>query len=196
MTPNFSAVARYVFNLLEKDLDEKLYYHGVHHTRDDVLPAAERLATLAGVSGEDLLVLQTAALFHDTGYLRQYHNNEPMGVEIAREILPSFGYDTTIIDRVEPLILATNLSVGPKTFLEELLCDADLDSLGREDFFVVGHTYRRELLARGESFTLREWYERQEKFLSGHQYHTDVARQLRDRQKERNLEEVRGLLHR
>lgn len=194
MVPDFPAVAVYVFSLLERELDPTLYYHGVHHTRDDVLPAAERLAQLAGVVDEDLLVLQIAALFHDTGYLRQYPDNEPIGVEIAREILPSFGYEKTIISRVEPLILATNLAVGPKTFLEELICDADLDSLGREDFFAVGHNYRRELLAQGESFTLREWYERQDRFLSGHQYHTEVARGLRDEQKRKNLEEVKLLL--
>ncbi len=86
------------------------------------------------------------------------------------------------------------MAIGPKTLLEELICDADLDSLGREDFFVVGHNYRRELLARGESFTLREWYELQERFLSTHQYHTDVARALRDEQKKKNLQEVRLLL--
>ncbi len=78
MVSDFPTVADYVFSLLERELDPKLYYHGVHHTRDDVLPAVERLGALAGVMGDDLLVLQTAALFHDTGYLRQYHDNEPM----------------------------------------------------------------------------------------------------------------------
>ncbi len=43
-TPNFSAVADHIFSLLKRELDQKLHYRGVHHTRDDVLPVAERLA--------------------------------------------------------------------------------------------------------------------------------------------------------
>lgn len=89
---NFEAVKKHVWDLLEK-LDPNLYfYHSRDHTFVDVLPAAIELGKQEGISEEEMLLVSTAALYHDVGYLDVYEKNEPFGAKRAREELPSFGY--------------------------------------------------------------------------------------------------------
>lgn len=192
--PDFEAAKQYALGRLEAELPRDLYYHGPHHTRDDVYPAACRLAVLAGLHGEPFMLLETAALYHDLGYLKRYARNEEIGVAMTRDILPQFGYNEEQIAIISGLIMATQLPQSPKTFLEEILCDADLDSLGRKDFFVSSQSLRLELMAYGSSYNLRQWYEIQQQFLSQHTYFTATARALRNTGKHRNLMEIESLL--
>lgn len=192
--PDWDAVKAYALARLARGLPTELRYHSVRHTCNDVLPAVERLAALAGVNGHDLLLLRTAALYHDMGYMEQYENNEPIGVRIARETLPDFGYDAQQIETIERMIMATQMPQTPQNFLEELVCDADLDSLGREDYLETSHDLHAELVACGASITLKEWYQRQLNFLSNHTYFTEVARELRDPGKQENIRRLKTLL--
>jgi uncharacterized protein len=196
MKPNvdFEGARQYVLSRLEAQLPATLLYHGVHHTRDDVLPAAERLGARAGLDPEALLTLRTAALYHDTGYLVTYFRNEDEGAQIARETLPGFGYSPEQIESVGALIMATQLPQEPEDDLQALICDADLDSLGREDFLKSSLLLRTELATHGVETTLREWYERQIAFLTTHSYFSHEAQALRDVGKARNLARLRELL--
>jgi uncharacterized protein len=192
--PDFEAAKQYVLGRLAAELPRDLYYHGLHHTRDDVYPAVGRLAVLAGLHGEEFMLLETAALYHDVGYIERYARNEEIGAAMAREILPQFGYNEAQIAIISDLIMATQLPQSPKTVLEQILCDADLDSLGRKDFFVSSQSLRLELMAYGPSYNLRQWYEIQQQFLSQHTYFTATARALRNTGKQRNLMEIESLL--
>ncbi len=91
--PDFERAREYVLMRLEQELPPNLFYHGIHHTRDDVLPAVARLAAMARLSKRQTLLLKTAALYHDIGFIEQYEMNEPVAIRIASETLPSFGYD-------------------------------------------------------------------------------------------------------
>ena len=195
MEINFQAIHHHVMSRLSRELPDKLYYHGIHHTRDDVLPAAMRLGEAAGLNNEDFLLLQTAALYHDVGYVETYAEHEMAGARIASEELPELGYHPDQVQLVVNMIMATRMPQSPSTLLEGLMCDADLDSLGRPDFFVTSHRLRLELMDRGLSVHVREWYERQLGFLSGHTYHTDVAEMLRQEGKQKNIQELRMLLN-
>lgn len=195
--------ARYHAFVLLEDLPSNLFYHGIRHTRDDVLHAAERLAVMEGVDEEDLLLLRTAALYHDIGYLEQYVKNEPIGVRIASEMLPAFGYSRGQIERIGQIIMATQLQMVDGKFvqvpdgndlLQQLMCDADLDSLGREDFFIIGEGLRLELGRYGMPKTLREWYEGQIAFQEAHSYFTNSAQMLRNAGKQRNVRELKEVL--
>lgn len=193
--PDWDGVKAYALARLACDLPSELRYHSIDHTCADVLPAVERLAALAGVNGDDLLLLRTAALYHDMGYMEQYANNEPVGVRIAWETLPDFGYSSAQIAAIERMIMATQMPQTPQNFLEALVCDADLDSLGREDYLETSHNLHAELVAYGASITLEEWYWRQLAFLSNHTYFTEVARDLRDAGKQENIQRLKMLLH-
>lgn len=200
---NFEQAKDYVFGRLERELPKNLFYHGIHHTRDDVLPAAERLASLEGVNGKDLLLLKTAALYHDLGYVEIYNKNEPIGVRIASETLPTFGYSRKQVEDVSKIIMVTQLQVVDGKFiqvpgdnlLEKIMCDADLDNLGRDDFYAVSDNLRRELKEYGIDKNLKEWYTGQIKFLEDHKYFTDSAIILRNDGKLKHLDEIKILVY-
>ncbi len=185
--PDLERAQRYVLARLATELPDDLPYHGIHHTRDDVLPAAEKLAALSKLGAEELLIVQTAALYHDLGYIERYAHNEPLGAQIAAETLPNFGYSPTQVKMIEGMVLATQLPQNPHNFLEALICDADLDSLGRDNFLETSHNLREELLLHGMELPLKEWYRQQEDFLRAHKYFTPAARALRRSKKLENI---------
>jgi uncharacterized protein len=192
--PDLERAKHYVFNRLHTELPDNLPYHGIHHTRDDVLPAVERLMTLAKMDGENRLLLRTAALYHDVGYIEQYDRNEPIGARIAAQSLPDFGYSAAQIAVIKGIILATQMPQAPQTPLQSLMCDADLDSLGRDDYLEISHWLRDELALHGIAIPLRAWYERQHAFLSQHTFFTEVARSLRRAKKLENIALLAQLL--
>lgn len=192
----FDELRERILSRLARELSPKLYYHGLHHTRDDVLPAAERLAEAANISEDDLLLLRIAVLYHDLGYVEHYLEHESIGARIAAEELPNFGYTPQEIQKIVGLIMATRMPHNPRTELQKIICDADLDSLGREDFFVISHSLRLELKEMGIKTTLREWYSRQLKFLESHQYLSEAAHLIdRVAGKQRNIDELRDILN-
>jgi uncharacterized protein len=185
--PDLRSAREYVYRRLQTELPSDLTYHGIHHTRDDVLPAAVRLAKLSGLNGTQLLLLRAAALYHDLGYVEQYCCNEEVAVRLARETLPRFGFEPEQIETIAHLIMATQLPQAPASILEAIMCDADLDSLGRADYPEVSRNLYEELVTYGAHMTLTEWYERQLEFLTTHTYFTDAARELRAPGKAKNI---------
>ncbi len=179
---------------MEKEVPLDFRYHNLRHSLD-VLQAAERLASTENVSGKDLDLLRTAALFHDSGFIFQYICNEPVGCEIARQSLPEFGYDKSDIEKICCLIMATAIPQSPGNKLEQILCDADLDYLGRDDFEIIAETLREELKHRGREFTAKEWIAFQLDFMEKHKYFTEAARNLRDAKKQENIDKLKRALH-
>jgi uncharacterized protein len=192
--PDLDAARDYALGRLARELDPRLSYHSIVHTRDDVLPAVERLAAQAGVGGDDLVDLQTAALFHDIGFVASRTGHETQSVAVAAAVLPQFGYEVARLERITGMILATRLPQSPQTPLEQLLADADLDMLGRPDFRERNQALRTELEAFEGPLTDRQWYHGQVAFVASHHYWTAVARQLRDVQKAHNLLALRAAL--
>lgn len=192
--PDYASVREYVARRLREELAPDLYYHAPSHTLDDVLPAAERLAKTEGIQGEDLLLLRTAAVLHDIGYIFQYAQNESIGVQVAGEVLPGFGYTSGQIERIGELIMATKMPQQPRGLLQQIICDADMDSLGRADFHIVSHKLRLEMAAYLQPMSVRDWYYFQIKFLEQHHYFTASARGLRDRGKAQHVRDIKELL--
>ena len=75
-----------------------------------------------------------------------------------------------------------------------IICDADLDYLGREDFPIISDYLRQELIHVGKIKTNKEWDELQIKFLSTHQYYTSSSKKTRDLKKQGNLKLVKDRL--
>ncbi len=192
--PDYEQAKAYAARRLANELPNTAYYHSARHTLDDVLPAAARLAEAEGVEGDDLLCLLTAACFHDIGHIEQSNNHEEISVRIASEVLPRFGYSAEHIRLISALIMATKVPQHPSTLLEKIIVDADMDSLGREDFLRVSRALRDELAASGVHYTDADWYQYQIDFLEAHHYFTQAARALRDDGKRRNLVLLRRLL--
>lgn len=193
-SPNFEQARQYAEKRLEQELSPNLFYHGVGHTREEVVPAAERLARLEGVNGESLFLLLTAAWFHDIGYIHQAMGHEAVSTRIAQEVLPSFGYGQPQVEIVRGVIMATQLPQSPRDLLEQIMADADLDVLGRDTLMQRNQDLRRELACFGKEYTDPQWYASQLKFLEGHTYFTASARSLRDGRKALNMVDLRKAL--
>lgn len=184
---------KYIVNRLKKELPENLYYHDLRHTTE-VCAAVERLALMEGIEGDDIFLLKTAALYHDAGFVHQYENNEYFGANLAKEVLPRFGYTTEQIEKVGRLIRATKVPQKPKTHLQRIICDADLDYLGGDAFHEIANNLKRELKERGIVDSDKQWDELQVKFLESHTYFTNTAIKFRRANKLARLEEVKARL--
>jgi len=189
----FTDLQELALDKLEKDLPRNLYYHNVKHTVD-VVTQVELIGLGEGVTDEELLLLKTAALFHDIGHTASYNNHEYFSTLVAREILPSFYYTQSQVDTICDLILATRLPPCPKNKLEEIICDADLDYLGRSDMIPVSNSLYLEMKERSMIKSLCDWNNLQMKFISGHQYFTVTARNLREVNKQMQIERIRNLM--
>jgi len=189
----FTDLQEFVLDKLERELPHNLYYHNIKHTVD-VVTQVELIGLGEGVSDEELLLLKTAALFHDTGHTVSYNNHEQLSAIVAREILPSYSYTLPQIDAICELIMATKLPPIPGNRLEEIMCDADLDYLGRSDMIPVSNSLYLELKDRSMIKSMNEWNSLQIKFISGHQYFTETARNLREVNKQMQIERIRNLI--
>jgi uncharacterized protein len=193
---DLDAVRQYCLGRLERELPEHYFYHSVAHTRDEVVPAAEELGRAEGVSEDEILLLLTAAYFHDIGYIERIDGHEDVGVRIARQVLPDMGYTPDQIDAIEKLIQATRLPHAPVSHLDMILVDADLDHLGRKSFWQRTSDLRRELAVMGSTMSDRGWYERTLEFMNEHPYYTASAIRLRLDRKNRNIAILTRMLER
>lgn len=185
----FEEASAYITGRMEKELTPMFRYHNLSHVLD-VLNAAEAIAEAEKVNQADLELLRIAALFHDSGFMVNPENHEAMGCEIAREFLPGVGYNDSELEIICSMIMATKIPQTPRTHLEEIICDADLDYLGRDDFYTTGNKVFLELVDRGKMTNEHEWNRLQVQFLSSHNYFTNTSRTLRKHVKEKHLAEV------
>jgi uncharacterized protein len=182
----FEKVKKYILGRLKKELTKNLTYHSLEHIKD-VYGAAEQLAYLEKINEEDKRLLLTAVLFHDSGFLFSQKDHERLSCELAKQHLPEFDYLPDEIDRICGMIMATQIPQNPQNKLEEIICDADLDYLGRDDFFKIGDKLFGELVMYGIIDDEHEWNKLQVRFLEKHHYFTKSAKKLRREKKAENL---------
>lgn len=180
-----------VINKLTFELNPTFTYHNVHHTLD-VINTAESIAKSHNLSTTDILILKIAALFHDTGYLHLRKGHEEKSSEIFLEYALNSSLDQSIKDQIIGCIMATKMPQEPNTLLEQILCDADLDYLGRDDFDTIEQQLYFELCSAGEMSDRLAWDKVQVTFLQNHRFHTDFSIQLRSKKLLENLNVVRS----
>jgi uncharacterized protein len=193
-SPDYEGARQYALTRLREELAPELTYHNRFHTRDDVLAAVRRLAAMIHIGEEETRLLEIAALYHDLGFVVQRQEHERAGADIAAQVLPGLSFSPSQIATIEGMIAATRLPQSPHTLLEEILADADLDVLGRDDFLPRNRALQAELAALGTTLTDEEWYSDQLRFVQNHRYFTSAAHALRAEGKERNIEKLRDLL--
>lgn len=175
---DFKGAKKYILNRLERELKPNLYYHGIHHTID-VYQTSIKIAELEGLSQDEKKLVNTAALYHDSGFIFRYEHNEELAVKLIEEVLPTFDYNERQINIIGNIILTTRIKARPITLLEKIMCDADYDYLGRNDFKKIADTLYKELNEYGHKFSIEEWNNIQIKFLKKHEYYTESSLTLR-----------------
>ncbi len=182
-----------VLDMLEQHLPEHLFYHNVKHTID-VVTEVELIGWAEGLTEEEILLLKLAGLFHDAGHIISYEDHEFHGTVLARKMLKKYHYHPDVLDKVCSLIMATQFPPEPKSIMEKVICDSDLDYLGRADFIPVSNMLYKELKVRNMIGTFTEWNIKQLQFIRKHQYFTDTAQNLREVNKNKQIERLEKLL--
>ena len=193
---NFEQARQYMLDRLACELSPLITYHSLAHTLEEVVPAADQFAALEAVTGEELLLLRTAAAYHDAGFVEQPLAHEEGSARIAAAVLPDFGYTPNQIDAIVNIILVTRLPQAPQALLEQIIADADLSVLGQANFLLRNAALRQELAGFGQIMTDAQLYGSQLKFIRDHRYFTAAASRSLDRQKQINVAAMTALLER
>ncbi|MGA8241644.1 MAG: HD domain-containing protein [Desulfobacterales bacterium] len=191
-TQRLKIVDQYTRELFRDELPNGIKYHDADHTlhpTKGVVAIANDIAIAENISEHDRELLITAAYFHDTGYIREYDKNEPIAARMAGRILKLIGYKPNEIEKIQNMILSTDLAVEPKTHLEKILCDADLDHLGRPDFLEFDSKLREGRRNRGVDVSDDEkWYNGTLNLIINHKFYTESQGKLREEQKQKNIQ--------
>lgn len=186
---NFSAAEDFILNNLKSGLNANLTYHGVHHTLD-VLDSAVQIAVAEKVTSNEIALLRIGVLMHDYGFLITYKDHEEEGCRLANEILPQFGFEKKDIEIIERMIMSTKIPQSTYTLIEKIICDADLDYLGRDDYYSIAETLFEEMKIHSGLTDKTEWNHIQLQFLKSHHYHTAYSRMLRETNKQKRITEL------
>ena len=202
----FQSAADYAIDLLQRKLLPDFTYHSVGHTLE-VVSQCGRLAELEGIDEEHRNLLLLAAYFHEVGLAaisstdlesfdagRSVH--EEKAVQVAREVLPTYGFESEEIEIITRVIMATKWGHAPNDLLEQIISDADMSSLGQttDQFMETSENLLAELRAFGNEIEEVDWYEHQKELVGTYTFHTASAHSLFDANKLLNTVAVQSHL--
>ena len=184
---NLNQAQTFIITKLQKELNPLLSYHNVEHTLG-VFNATKLICEGEKIDKQNTVLLLTAALYHDSGFLVDRKNHEEHSCELAKKHLPQFNYTDTDIDFICKIIMATQVHYEPKTIFEKIIKDADLDYLGTDNYFKTSEQLFTEL----KNFNLissneLEWLDLQIDFLIKHEYYTKTSKNNKAVQKQSTL---------
>ena len=174
--------AQRVFKHVRDDLSARLpshiTYHNLRHTLD-VVDSCKNYAEVYDLNDKDYELLLIAAISHDYGFVESPDNHEITSADMVSKVMIQNGYNHRSVKKVRGLIMATKLPQTPNNFLEEIIADADLDYLGRDDYDSISLSFYRELSHFGKLGSETQWFDLQIGFLENHTYFTDWAKKNR-----------------
>ncbi len=175
----------YAFNKIESyliaNLPAQYTYHTIDHIRD-VVEQAERIAKKEKVEKSVIDDIKLAAWLHDVGYIWEPLRHEARGAEYATSILTEMKFPKSKINLITGMIMATKIPQSPKNIYEEIICDADLDYLGRDDYAVNSNGLLQEI-ELNKKLNKKDWLTLQTNFLNQHNFFTKASQQLRSPKK-------------
>ena len=190
MDMTYEKIYNHVFEIVTTQLPDYLTYHSVFHTLY-VLEKAIYIGTKENVSDADLRLLKIAALYHDIGFIKTNFAHEVNGCEMARKDLKAFKIPKKDIDIICGMIMATKIPQQPKTHLEAILADADLEYLGTKHFKKGSELLYHEMKYFNKDLNRKEWIAIQIDFMEKHQYHTKFCKHHKSHRKQRNIVQLK-----
>tara|TARA_R110000868_G_scaffold216416_3_gene466548 strand:- start:11709 stop:12296 length:588 start_codon:yes stop_codon:yes gene_type:complete len=190
MIKRYLKLRKKVLAILNTNLPKDLCYHDIEHTLD-VVHVVNQYIRREKIDNYNAYLLRIAALLHDIGFVVTKVEHEEKSIEIAEQLMLEFDFSPKDIELVKGLIKATRIPQSPKNYLECILCDSDLDYLGRKDFYQISAQLYQELKQSSIVSNKNEWNKAQIKFLETHQYHTAFARKYRQPKKEKRILEIK-----
>ncbi len=187
-------IAGYVTKLFKEKLPKWAIYHDLWHTLETV-EGCNEIGKGSGLLEQDLEILYIAAWFHDTGYIFKVIGHEEKSSELAFEFLNANNFQSDKINKVIDCIMATKITIQPKNLIESVICDADLISLGRPDYFEKNNLLKSETeLRKNIKIEELQWLKRSFDFLSVHKFSTEYARKYYEHQQKMNIQKLKELI--
>lgn len=185
----YPKVCHQILDELSEKLPDYLHYHRLNHTIDvanvcnfyiDYYLLSKRVANL----------IRIAAVVHDYGYIFDPKEHEERSIVEVRPMLT--GYSDKEIAVIDGMIRATKVPQKPHNLYEQILSDADLDYLGREDYPQLSEALYEEFLYFGVVENQTDWLDLQIRFLESHQFHTDWAKNNRAENKQKVIDGLKA----
>jgi HD superfamily phosphodiesterase len=170
---------------------DNLLYHTIEQTRK-VVARANEIAAHYELSERDIIILNIAAWFHDTGHL--YTDpllHEQKSVELMREWLSVKGEDAGLAYETGKAILATKLSTAPQGLIQEIIKDADTYHFGTSQFKKMDNLMKEEMRLRNLGAMGTDWQKNTLVLLESHQYYTSYCKNLLETEKLKNMAKVK-----
>ncbi|MEE9450980.1 MAG: HD domain-containing protein [Ignavibacteriaceae bacterium] len=168
--------SKFVSQFFEKKLPEWAVYHNLKHTIETVNGCLE-IGKGSNLKEDNLEIVCIAAWFHDIGYIFKSEGHEEKSAEIALKFLKENNYQSNKIAEVIESIIATKVSNIPNNLMGFIICDSDLISLGRTDYFEKNDLLKLEIEMRDKKkISEIAWLRRSIHFLSSHCYYTEYAK--------------------
>ena len=181
-----ASAEQYVMHLLQEGLTKDHIFHNLQHALA-VRSAAIDIGQQLHFSQEEMEILELSALFHDVGFVEAYEGHENVSKQIAGTFLEENGYGAFKTEKVLRCIGATLPGKLPQNALEQVIKDADLIGLGMDNYPVALAALRHEWeVFQNKSFSDIEWFELNDKFISSHEFYTEVAKDLYNQKKDQN----------
>jgi uncharacterized protein len=179
----------FVINLLKTRIPVTYYYHNYEHTLY-VMEKVIEIGKQENCTASELKLLEVAALWHDTGYINSHSNHEEAGCLLARKYLPEYGFTAGEITEISGMIMATKIPQTPKTKLEEIIADADLEYLGTDKVAVLADHLFKELKALNPQLTEEAWNKTEIDFLTSHAFFTPYCKKNKEQIKQAYLKSL------
>ncbi len=181
---------QFIVSLLTNELTEDHQYHDLSHTLS-VRDASLVIGRKYQLDDHTLELLELAALFHDSGFARQYEQHEDASMEIAKEFLTREKYPPEKIKKVLELIDITRVGTMPKTMTQKILKDADFNTYGRsyrQNAEALRHEWQ---VFRGQPISEQESVESSVDFWMNHEFFTGEAHALFGEEKRKALKKFK-----
>jgi predicted metal-dependent HD superfamily phosphohydrolase len=183
-------VEEYVEQILRERTPDQNYYHNLYHTLD-VVESSIEIGIGEKLSPDEMEMVQIAAWFHDIGYIEKPEGHEEVSAMYAGNFLNEENYPEERIAKVVGCILATKVPQNPRTKLEQVICDSDLNHLGREKFSARNDYFRKEQeYYRNRKLTETEWLTSTIDFMTRHHFHSGFAINNFSKIKKKNIKDL------
>ncbi|MGI8951804.1 MAG: Pycsar system effector family protein [Chitinophagaceae bacterium] len=190
----YKKVTEYVTDLFEQKHDAGLIFHNLQHTKN-VVDKTKEIADNYNVSETEMLILNVAAWFHDTGYLfTNAAEHEEKSAELMKKFMVDNSSDNQLITDIEACILATKAPRNPTNLLQQIICDADTYHFGEKEFKNTNKQVREEHIQKEGPVDKKEWNESSLKMLEAHQFYTTYCQNLLEEQKKSNMKKLQKKL--
>ncbi len=179
----------YIKNYFADHILAEYVFHDLEHTVQTVA-AGHMIGEGFHLQERDMLVLQLATWFHDTGYSDGPKDHEARSCTIAAHYLRGKITEEEL-EALFGCIKATKVPQQPNTLLEQIICDADLSHLGMDSYWDRTGKLRQEfILTKKSIMSEQDWVDFELNFMLNHNYHTAVANELFNKPKSKHIKRL------